>query len=166
MASSNTSTWDQSTPHRPAITELGGGEKQNDARRPPNPSRHATAEDFNQLSKQAEAAGRTIPLARLFVTFSGGTPSVAAVQAPGSSVVAGDFTVTDNAAGDTTLAWTTGTGGKLPAAVGVGGLTINSDVAIDEQRAFLTTSGGNPAVRVKTKNGGVATDANFTVEIY
>jgi hypothetical protein len=166
MPSSDTLTYDADPPHRPALSELGGGAKENVAKRPPDPVKHPTAEDFNQMSKQHEAANRVLPLARLFVRITAGTPSVFAVQALGSNVVVGDFTVTDNAAGDTTIAWTTGTGGKLPAAVGVGGLTVTSDVAIDEARAFLTTSGSNPAVRVKTKNGGTGTDTNFTVDIY
>lgn len=166
MSSSNVLTFDQSTPHRAALDELGGGAKENDAINKPDPVKHATAEDFNQFSKQIEAFNRTTPLARLFVSLASGSPVVTAVQAPGSGVVTADFTPIDNGTGDSTLWWTTGAGGKLPAAVGVGGLTITSDVAIDEARAFLTTSGGNPAVRVKTKNGGSAVDANFTVEIY
>lgn len=166
MASSNTLTFDQETPHRAALSELGGGAKENNTRYPPNPVKHPTAEDFNQASLQLEAFNRMTPLARLFVTVSGGSPVITAVQAPGNAITTADFTPVDNGDGDSTIWWTTGSGGKLPAAIGVGGLTITSDVSIDEARAFLTTHGGNPAVRVKTRNSLVGVNANFTIEIY
>lgn len=167
MASSDTLTFDDDPPHRAGVSELGGGAKENSVQFPPDPVKHMTAEDCNQFTQQLGAFNRTTPLARLFVRIVAGTPSVYAVQAAGSNVVAGSFTVVDNGAGDTTIWWTTGTGGVLPAAVGVGGLTVTEDVAITEARAMLTTVTGNPAVRVKTFiTGSVATDANFTVEIY
>lgn len=167
MPSSDTLTFDDDPPHRAAVSELGGGAKENSVQFPPDPVKHPTAEDFNQFTKQIAAFNRMTPLARLFVRITAGVPSVFAVQAAGSGIVVGDFTVVDNGAGDTTLWWTTGTGGKLPAAVGVGGLCITEDVAITEARALLTSVGGNPAVRVKTFiTGSVATDAHFTVEIY
>jgi hypothetical protein len=165
MPSSNTLTFDQTTPHRPALSELGGGAKENDVKYPPNPAKHPTAEDFNQFSKLLEALGKMTPLARLWVTINAGTPSVSIVQAPGSAVDASDFNVVDNGAGDTTIWWTTGSGGSLPAAAGVGALTQTDDVEIDRIRAQLTTHSGNPAVRVKTKLGASGTDANFMVEI-
>lgn len=167
MPAVDTLTFDDNPPHRAALAELGGGAKENSADFPPNPVKHPTAQEFNQFGKQHEAFNRMVPLARLFIRFSAGTPSVYAVQAPGSTVVTTDFTIVDNGNGDTTVWWTTGTGGKLPPAVGVGNLTVTSDVAIVEQRAFLTSVGGNPAVQVKTKiTGAVGTDANYTVEIY
>lgn len=167
MASEDTLTFDQDPPHRAALSELGGGAKENNTTFRPDPVKHPTAEDFNQMSRQLEAFNRMTPLVRLFVRIIAGTPSVFAVQAPGNNVATGDFNVIDNGAGDTTIWWTTGTGGLLPAAVGVGGLTITEDVAITEARALLTTQAGNPAVRVKTKiTGSVATDAHFTVDIY
>lgn len=166
MSSSHVLTFDQDTPHRAVLHELGGGAKENSALRKPDPVRMATAEDFNQMSRQLEAANRVLPLVRLFVSFTGGNPALTVVQALGNNVAVPDFTVEDVGAGDTRISWTTGSGGKLPAAVGPGELTIISDTAIDEKRAFMTTVGSNPAVRVKTKNGGVGTDANFSVAIF
>ncbi len=166
MASSDTLTFDDDPPHRAGITELGGGAKENNVKFPPDPVKHMTSQDCNQFTGQHGAFNRMTPLARLFVRFAAGVPSVYAVQAAGSLVVAGDFTVVDNGAGDTTVWWTTGVGGKLPAAIGVGGLTVTEDVAIDEQRALLTSVSGNPAVRVKTKIAVAGTDAQFVVEIY
>lgn len=49
MSSSDTLTYDQTPPHRPAIDELGGGAKVNVAPEP-DPVRQLRAEDINQLS--------------------------------------------------------------------------------------------------------------------
>jgi len=166
MPAVDTLTFDDNPPHRAALVELGGAGKENSTDFPPNAVKHPTAQEFNQYAKQIAAFNRMTPLARLFIRIAGGVPSVLAVQAAGSTIATTDFTVVDNAAGDTTVWWTTGTGGKLPAALGVGGLTITEDIAITEQRAILTSVSGNPAVRVVTKAGGVATDASYTVEIY
>lgn len=168
MASSNTLTFDDDPPHRPGLSELGGGAKENSLQFPPNPVKHPTAEDFNQMSLQHAAVGKVAPLAILFVTFSGGTPSIAACMAPGTDVVGGSFTVSDAGNGNTLISWKTGSSqpaGALPAAVGVMAWQID-DTEIDRIRAILTTSGGDPAVRVKTKLGAVATDCNFGVIIF
>lgn len=165
MPSDNTLTFDQNPPHRADLTELGGGAKENDAIHKPDPVRMPTAEDFNQLSKQMAAVNRVMPLAIVWVRITAGTPAIFAVQAPGSGVVVGDFTPIDNGAGDTTIWWTTGTGGKLPGAIGVKA-SLTEDVEIDRVRAILTTNGSNPAARVKTKLGATGTDCNFCLEIY
>lgn len=167
MASSNTLTYDQDTPHRAALSELGGGDKKNhtDPNKAPDPVTMLTAEDENQNEKQIAAFNRICPLVRLWVTFSAGTPSIASVQAMGENVLANDFTVVDNGDGDTTIWWTTGAGGTLPPVVGPKS-SQTSDVEIDRLRSFLTVVGSNPAVRIKSKLGAVATDANFVVELY
>lgn len=165
MASSDTLTFDAETPHRAALSELGGGAKENHAVYPPDPTKHPTAQDFNQMSKQLEAINRVMPLAILWVRITAGTPAIHTVMAAGSGVVIGDFTVTDTGTGDTLISWTTGSGGTLPAAVGVKASQTDT-TEIDRIRALLTTSGGNPAAQVVTKLGGVATDCNFCLEIY
>jgi hypothetical protein len=104
-----------------------------------------------------------IPLARLFVTFSAGTPSITTLHTPSEVLVIGDFTVTDNAAGDTTISWVVT---KMPVRSGGPKVSQIDDTDIDKLRAFYTTDSGNPAVRVKSLLGGVGTDANFVVEIY
>lgn len=170
MASSDVLSFDQDPPHRAGISELGGGAKENDIRPgfAPDPVKHATAQDFNQFSQQIGALNRVMPLAILWVRINAGTPSIYAVQAAGSTVVAGSFLVTDTSTGNTLISWKTGTGvgaPALPAAVGVKA-SQTDDTEIDRIRAVLTTSGSDPAVRVKTKLGAVATDCNFCVEIY
>lgn len=165
MPSENTLTFDQDPPHRADLTELGGGAKENDAIHKPDPIKMPTAEDFNQFSKQLAGINRVMPLALVWIRITAGTPAVFAVQAPGSGVVIADFTLTDEGAGQTLIEWTTGTGGKLPGAIGVKA-SQTDDTEIDRIRAILTTSGSNPAARVKTKLGAVATDCNFCLEIY
>lgn len=165
MPSTNTLTFDQNPPHRAALNELGGGAKENNAKYPPDPAKHPTAEDFNQMSKQLEAVNRVMPLAILWVRTNAGSPVIDTVMAAGSTIVPGDFTPVDNGAGDITIWWTTGTNGKLPAATGVKA-SQTDDVEIDRIRAFLTSVSGNPAARVKTKLGAAGTDCNFCLEIY
>ena len=165
MPSSHVLTYDQPTPHRAVLSELGGGAKENNPRYPPDPVKMATAEDFNQLSKQAAAANRVMPLARLFVKFASGEPFVETVQAAGSTVAPVDFHCVDNGNGDTTIWWTTGAGGKLPSSVGVG-VSQHDDTEIDRLRAFPTSYSGNPAARVKSRLGAIGTDAAFVLEIY
>ena len=90
------------------------------------------------------------------------------MQAQGSSVVAGSFTVTDTGTGDTLISWKTGTGapaGALAAAVGVKA-SQTDDVEIDRIRAILTTSSGDPAAQVVTKIGAAPADCNFCLEIF
>jgi hypothetical protein len=164
--SSNTLTFDESpTPRRPTIDDLGGGAKQN-ATSPPDPVRQATAEDFNQATKQIAAVGRVIPLATVFVTISAGVPTVSGVLAPGSSVTTGSFTLTDNGAGDTTISWAA----SLLPTRSVGAKAFQTDdTEIDRIRAFYGTASvpvaNSPAVRVKTKLGATGTDCNFGVDI-
>lgn len=168
MSSSNTLTFDQDPPHRAALSELGGGAKENDVRpgKAPDPVKMATAEDFNQISGQLAAVNRVMPLAVLWVRITAGTPAIFALQAAGSTVIAADFTVVDVGPGETLISWTTGVGGKLPAATGVKA-SQTDDVEVDRLRPILTTDGsGNPAARVKTKLGAVMTDCNFCLEIY
>lgn len=167
MSSSSTNTFEQVPPRRPTIDDVGGGGKVN--RTPsPDPVRDATAEDFNQLGRQATSAGSMIPLVRLFVTITAGVPAVASIMCPKTSVTPASFTVTDNGVGDTTISWPVA---LLPTrAAAPGGLTQTDDLEIDRLRAFYLTvavpAANSPAVRVKSKLGAVATDCNFVVDIY
>ena len=164
MASSNTLTYDDVPPHRPALSELGGGTKENRPGYAPNPVTMATAEDFNQMSKQLAALGAMAPLVQFDVTISAGTPVIANFTSLRQGLVLGDFTVTDAGVGSTQISWLAT---KLPP-LGRGpiaGLTQNTANA-DGVKAFYTTVSSNPAVQVVTSVGGVATDINFTVQIY
>lgn len=168
MPSSDTLTYDANPPHRAAVSELGGGAKENSVKFPPDPVKHATAQDFNQMTQQLAAVNRVMPLALVWVRIVAGIPSVYAVQAPGSAIVAASFRVVDVGAGETIIAWKTGTGVGVPAlpeAVGVKAAQTD-DTDIDRLRAVLMSDAGDPAARVKSFLGAVATDCNFCLEIY
>lgn len=165
MSASSDLTWDQDPPKRPTIADLGGATKENHPKYPPNAATDPTAEEFNQFAKQHAAVGKCQYLAKLHVQISGGDPSIVAVQAPGSNVEAGDFTIVDNGPGDTTIWWTTGTGGLLPPTTGYPEVSQTDDTEIDRLRAIYTSVSGNPAVQIKSKLGAVATDCNFVVTI-
>ena len=163
MTVSNTLTFDAATPYRPALADITGGTKINRPGRAPNPETQPTAEEDNQKSAQTAAFGRTTYLARLTVTISGGTPAITNILAPRSVIEATDFTVTDNGAGDTTIRWASSV---LPPVSGAPDVSQCDDVEIDRLRAFYGTLSGQQGVRVKSKLGATATDANFVVTIY
>ncbi len=168
MPSSDTLTFDDDPPHRAGLAELGGGAKENSVEFPPDPVKHPTAQDFNQASRQLEAVNRVMPLAILWVRVGGGSAFIHTLQAAGSNVVPGSFTVTIVGTGVTLVSWKTGTGapaGALPAAVGVKA-SLTDDNEVDRCRAILTSSGSDPAAQITTKLGAVPTDAWFCLEIY
>src|SRR5437868_3220887 len=108
MAATNESTFDLDPPHRPAISELGGAAKENNPKRPPDPVKHPTAEEWNHFAKLLAKLGATMYLARLYVKFSGGTPSIQNVMSPRGDILVSDFIVVDVGAGDTKISWKTG----------------------------------------------------------
>jgi hypothetical protein len=158
MASSNVLTYNQTPPHRPGIDELGGGAFENDPDFPPHPTTEPAAEDFNQTTKQLVAQARMMAAVEFYVVFTAGVPAINTVVGLPDGLVAGDFTVVDNGAGDTSI---THTGGKIPPQMypAPKGLTLVQDVEIDRARAFKITNGW----QVKTKLGGTGTDCNFVL---
>lgn len=168
MAATNDSTFDLDPPRRPALADLGGAQKENHPKRPPDPVKHPTAEEWNHFAKLLAKLGAIVPTARVYVRITAGIPSIQNVVAMRGDFVAADFTVQDHGTGDTSLRWVApGTvGAKLPASVGAPDASIAQDLAAPGYVAFYTTVSGLPAVRVKTFSGGVAADADFVVNIY
>jgi len=163
MTVSNTLTWDQNPPMRPALSDLTGGTKANRPGKAPDPVTQPTAEEDNQRAAQIAGLAEVVPLARICVTITGGVPAVSSVLAPGTNVGVGNFIVTDNGVGDTTISWLATV---LPAVAGFPSVTQADDVEIDRLRAFYTTLGGNQGVRIKSKLGAAATDCNYAVNVY
>lgn len=167
MTVSNTSTWDENPPRRPALGDITGGTKTNRPGKLPDPVTQPCAEEDNQRAKQIAGAGAVLPMALLYVTFPAGVPTIASVRAPGSNVSIANFTAVDNANGDTTIHWLPSV---LPAVWSAPSASQADDTEIDRIRAFYTTGGvvpaGSQGVRVKTKLGGVATDAAILITIY
>jgi hypothetical protein len=76
-----------------------------------------------------------------------------------TTTVIGDFTVTDNGTGDTTITWPANT---FPPPAYKPKASLNSDVAALAPVAFYVSNG----VHVKTRNSaGTLTDMDFTVDI-
>jgi len=147
-------------PHLPSTENLGGTSKQNDPARPPDPVLMPDARDHNAMSWALAAQGRTTPAMVLSIAFAAGAPYVAGITNVNSGIDSGDISLTDNAAGDTTIEWPAD---SFPVVNGISphSLTVNEDVAIDEMRAIPVSNG----VRVKTKAATVGTDAAFTIVV-
>lgn len=159
MASSDTLTYDQTPPHRPALDELGGGAKVNVAPEP-DPVRQLRAEDINQLSGQAAAVGRVAPLAILQVEQLAGSYSRVAVTAQPTGVVLTTFTLTKNDTGDVTVSWPSGTF-PSPVAKPRAHVTGSTPLLISTQQVSAISA----RVRM-TAHDGTATDSHFDLEVF
>lgn len=168
MAATNDSTFDLDPPRRPGLSDLGGAQKENHPKRPPDPVKHPTAEEWNHFAKLLAKLGAIVPLARVYVRVTAGVPSIQNVVGMRSDLLAADLTLEDHGTGDTSIRWVApGTSGaKLPATLGAPDACIVQDLAAPGHLAFYTTVAGLPAVRVKTFSAGVAADADFVVNIY
>lgn len=162
MAAPNANPFALTPPRRPGADDFNGMAKTNAVDRP-DPRTQPNAEEWNTKGHCLVAYGGVVPVAILTVRFNAGAPLIDKVACANPALLAGDFTVTDNAAGDTSISWLAT---KLPTAVADAEASVTEDVEIDRVRAYATTVGGNPGVRVKTKLGAVGTDARFVVKIY
>ena len=120
------------------------------------------ADQLNTWALLAKVLAGVAPVAIIEVHFSAGTPSIYAVQALDDTLVAGDFTPTDNGTGDTTISWAADT---FPIAAS----SPEAKVVDTAHGSWLQPTCSSPSngVRVKTKaDGGALTDVNFKVHIY
>jgi hypothetical protein len=154
-----TVTFDESPPRRPALDDFGGADFEDDTSAPPERGVHPSAEDFNQACLVAARLAGIAFVAQVEVSFSAGDPVLANFVSLVAGVTSETFTLTDNAAGNTSIEWPANTfpAGVMPHA----GLTIVEDVEIDRARAIPITNG----VQVITKLGATGTDAGFTLLI-
>lgn len=157
--SQNTVTYDLIPPLRPGIDDVGGGAKVN-ATQPPDPQRGLDAADWNQASKQLVELAAVVPVVVLAIKFTAGVPLIDQVTGAGTAAKnPATYTVTDNGAGDTTIAWPAGTfpGRTAPAKAGITGATVGM-IAVET----LTNS-----VRVRTlTSAAIAADLPFTLDLY
>ena len=161
---SNILTWDDTVPRRPSVdTDFGGAVKENHPTLPPDGVKMPKAEEFNQMSRQVVALARVAPMAIVYVTITAGVPAVSSVLAPGTNITVANFTVVDNAAGDTSLRWAAS--GVFPDRAGGAFASLVQDVDATIT-AVYTTESSLPAVRVRTRVATVLTDANFAVAIF
>ena len=159
MAAASTLTFDITPPRRPSLDDIGGATLVDDAARPPHKATMPYADQLNQCQLQIERLAAMTEVLTLTVTFAAGVPSVSQFTASRTTVVIGDFTVTDNGTGDTTITWpantvTTSTGGPVP---GLNDTTVGGGIT-----ASLVALG----VRVLTWTGAATpADRDFTVTV-
>lgn len=150
-------TYDQGVWHRPGIDEFGGGAFEN-VTKPADPRRAPDAKTFNQLTRQLVALAKLASSVRLQVEFVGGAPQITALAGLASFLEPGDFGLTDNGNGDTSITLSTWVAEWLRPLE----LTVVGDVEIDRARVFPITNGW----RVKTKLGATGTDAPFVLALH
>lgn len=143
-------------PRRPGIDDVGGAQKQNDAQFLPDPDM-PDADDDNQHQRLLVGLCKVADGAKIYVKFAAGAPSIFAVRAIGSELVADDFTVTDVATGKVKLACPASKivppllGKAFPQATG-------NNTAV----AYVTGAGAEITVEVRT--GGTLADVDFVLE--
>ena len=139
-------------PYRPAVGDMGGTDKQNDAVAVPSPD-DPEAGEWNQMVGQIAALAMVALAALIDVRFTAGVPSVFAVYSANPDLVIGDITCTDTGTGIVTL--------SIPA------------TKIPDPRfgmAFPQATGDNKGVgfrsaaqtlRCEIRTGGSLADVNF-----
>jgi len=163
MAAATFLTWDglsgasPEVPRRPSTDDMGGDDLIDDTENPPGTDM-PTAGGWNQKVDQIAALARVVSPCKISIRFSIGVPYVYkfATAASSAAITISTFTVTDNGTGDTSITWPANT--FPPHEVEPHSLTITEDVEIDRARIYSITNG----VRIKTKLGATATNANFT----
>jgi len=155
-------TWDitggSGGPRRPSLEDVGGATLVDDDEDPPDPETMPYAAQLNQLQMQASAQGKVCDFIAFSVQFSGGTPSIAAVTAPGTDIVIGTLSPTDFGVGNTRITWPANT---FPPPLLKPTGTINEDVGELVGISVVPITGG-VEVRTYRATGGAA-DLAFTV---
>ena len=159
MSSSDTLTYDQTPPHRPGIDELGGGAKTNGLPEP-DPVTMLRAEDVNQLSQQAAAVGRVMPVALLQVDVSGIVYGATALACAPTGMTTSDFNLVRNGAGDVTITWTAD---LLPSPAARPRVSVQGSTPL--LTAVQSVSAVSCRVRMVT-HANTATDSSFDLDIY
>lgn len=160
MPAADTLTYDIVPPRRPSLTDVGDAALEDNAARPPIPPKMPYADQLNQWALQVQRFGAIVPIALLTVRFVAGAPVLDSFSCLPTALITSDFTLTDNAAGDTTITWPVG---AFPTPIVKPMVTLTEDVAALAPIALTVTNG----VHVKTRNAASAlTDIGFTVAVY
>lgn len=160
-------TWDAEVAdggaRRPSLADVGGATLEDEAPLP-DESSDWTAAKGNQWQRQVAAIGGAMYSAAIEVRILVNVPYVYRAIGPGTAVVAGLFTVTDNGTGDTTVAWPVG---ALPIPDVAPSVSLNGSAAGMIAAEAVTISGINRSVRIRVMNSsGVAADLPFTLVIH
>lgn len=159
------STFEDTVSHRPELdADLGGAIFENEADAAATDGTEPCAEIFNQVVKQVAAFGGVVHTAVWVIDFSGGAPFIDRMLCANKTLEVADFTVVDNATGDTSIRWSTD---SLPIAT-TPTSSLNEDGASYTHSAVIETglSAGTSGVRVRTRSGGTLTNLRVTVVLY
>jgi hypothetical protein len=141
-------------PYRPGINDVGGAAKIDDQNAPPDPVTMPTAAEWNEFSLLLVAFAKVTGAALIYVSNSG-TPTISGLRAASSIILAGDFTVTHNGTGDTSISCPAT---KIMAPFACLAFTQ----AAGDLRASGRLNGTGDGVRIETRNGaGTLTDCDF-----
>jgi hypothetical protein len=144
------------SPRRPGIDDVGGAQKQNDAEFLPDPDM-PDADDDNQHQKLIVGLSKVATMAVIYVKFVSGVPTIFGIRAPGSALIASDFTVTDVATGKVKLACP---GSKL-----VPPLYARAfPQATGNNTALAYVSGSGEEITIEVRTAGTLADVDFVAE--
>ncbi len=161
MAAANGSTFDLATARRPSADDTGASlVLVDDTEDAPDPNTMPSAAPWNTMTALAAAFGGIVPHTVVSVHIAAGAPAILLVASVRAGVVAGTFTVSDVAAGNTSVTWAAGT---FPPAVALPMVSINTDGSWLSPTIVPITNG----IQVKTRNSaGTLTDGDWTAAIY
>ena len=149
-------------PHRPSLDNLGGNGKVDDQAYPPS-SEEPSADEWNRKAELLALLGGVMPVLKVTIGFAGGTPQVDHFWCANSSVSSGDLTLTDNAAGDTTIQWPAS---KLPPAAFDPDATMNENTNATTISAVLDEPTRTVRVRTIDESAAAGVDTRFTLTVY
>lgn len=162
MAAAGENTFALASPRRPSTDDVDPTLVNDDGTTGYIAAGFPYADQLNTWGILTKVLAGVVPVAIIEVHFSAGTPSIYAVQALDDALVAGDFTLVDNADGDTTISWAADT---FPIAAS----SPEAKVVDTAHGSWLAPTCSSPAngVRVKTRaDGGALTDIDFKVHIF
>ena len=151
--------YDDATPYRPSVDDLGGDAMIDDANEPPGAGepQAATWNNFVRVHAGRERTGESV---RVTINFDGGgAPFVESAVGMRTTLVPTDFSLTDNGVGDTTIEWAVT---LLPPQTM---LPCAFQHSLTPGCIGATAPTGISVRVVSTTHAGVADDIPFTVEI-
>lgn len=149
-------------PRRPSLSDVGGAEKVDDVRYPPDPKTQATASDWNQIARLVAGMGQITPICGITVKYSGIIPQITKLAVPGSRVTLSDVVISAYNIGVTIIGWTPGT---FPPSVLDPTVTMNTDTTALSAKAILDEP--NHQVTIKCLDNTTAgVNTGFTVLLY
>lgn len=152
-------------PRRPALADFGGATVEDDDEEP-NKAVEIYADMINGLQHGVAALHKTNFVLAFALTYSAGTPSVAAFSASNTIMDLSSFTVVDEGPGIALVKWDED---LITAAILPGFASMTEDAAWANPIVIPYSDSGThkKGVRVKTRNAsGVATDGNCIVVLF